>query len=102
MRPEDIAVIMYWSALIATFIALAIATISVLAQKPKKEQYQTITVEKCYTCGYSEERPYREGDYVGKETKKCPKCGGQMYVDSIYEIRVPSSSNLRLQIQRKK
>ncbi|MEM0173316.1 MAG: hypothetical protein QXV69_01960 [Sulfolobaceae archaeon] len=49
---------------------------------------KVITVIKCLTCDYSEERQFQVGDYVMKviEDKKCPKDGGELRIIGIYAL----------------
>ncbi len=101
MRPEDIGIIMYWSAVIATLIALVgIAITTIGSQRNRKEEYRVIVVEKCYKCGFTRQREYRrEEDYVGKITGTCPKCGSPLYVDAIYEEKISSKKKQRVSLK---
>jgi len=49
---------------------------------------KVVTVLKCSTCDYSEERPFQIGDYVMKivDDKKCPKDNGQLRIIGIYAL----------------
>ncbi len=92
MRPEDIGIVIYFAALVATFIALVAVTVAnITARQRSREDYRVIVVEKCYNCGYTRERGFRTDDYVGKETGTCPNCNAPLYVDAIFEIKVPRS-----------
>jgi len=44
------------------------------------------TLLKCTECEKEVERPFKQGDYIGKLSSKdkCPKCGSKMYVHLIY------------------
>ncbi|MET1101209.1 MAG: hypothetical protein ABWW69_01845 [Pyrodictiaceae archaeon] len=95
MKPDEIFIIIYWSAVIATLVALMLASISIAASaRQKQEPKRTITIVKCYSCGYTIERDYKPGDYIGKEDQKCPKCGAQMYVDAIYVVTMKTKRKL--------
>jgi hypothetical protein len=50
---------------------------------------RVVTILKCVTCDYSEERPFQVGDYVLKiiEYKKCPKDNGSLRIIGIYAIQ---------------
>jgi len=102
LRPEDIAIVMYWSAIIATFIALIIVAFTVISQNPRKEKSLVYTIEKCYSCGYINEREYREEDYVGKKIGTCPKCGAPLYIDAIYEVKLQLKEHRLSLSQRRK
>ena len=53
----------------------------------KTGESKTVTSIACYNCKFSEEREFERGDYIGKTLGKCPKCKGQRYIKSIYEIQ---------------
>jgi predicted nucleic-acid-binding Zn-ribbon protein len=90
-----------WSAPdLATLYGLATLAIVLLAvsgptqqqgKPPNKEsktgETKTVTSIACYNCKFSEEREFERGDYIGKTLGKCPKCKGQRYIKSIYEIQ---------------
>ncbi|MDG6939001.1 MAG: hypothetical protein JRN39_01165 [Nitrososphaerota archaeon] len=49
------------------------------------EQKQMIyTVEHCDACDINNKRAFQKGDYVIKKSGKCPKCGAEMVIMSIY------------------
>ncbi len=69
--------------LILSIIAFLIFQLSTyFKKKPQKEV--VITQMKCKPCNYEEKRNFQQGDYVGKKTGKCPECGGEMIIYSIY------------------
>ena len=83
----------------ATLYGLATLAIVLLAvsgptqqqgKPPNKEsktgESKTVTFVACYDCKFSEEREFERGDFIGKSLGKCPKCKGQRYIKSIYEI----------------
>jgi ribosomal protein S27AE len=43
-----------------------------------------VTVETCPQCGFKEERPYVEGDYVRKESTACSKCGTTKRIAAVF------------------
>ncbi len=75
--------------ILATVALIAFAASSLLAslKKQKGEKPKLRTRVECLSCGYSVEREYRRGDYVGKSEGRCPKCGGEMIVTAVYEER---------------
>ncbi len=66
--------------------ALMLLPLLVLKPRPSEEKKveKTVTVLRCYDCGYQVEREFRKGDYVGKLVGKCPRCGAPLYVHAIY------------------
>ena len=53
-----------------------------------------LTYLKCLSCETINSRPFKEGDYVFKETEeKCPKCGGtKMKIIGIYVKEPPKEA----------
>ncbi|MCG2909653.1 MAG: hypothetical protein RXQ80_03900 [Sulfolobaceae archaeon] len=49
-----------------------------------QQQVQIVTVLKCLKCGYSIERPFREGDFVPKIDGTCPNDGSPLFIWGIY------------------
>jgi len=49
------------------------------------EQRQVVyTIEHCESCDINSKRPFVKGDFVIKQSGKCPKCGKDMIIWSIY------------------
>jgi hypothetical protein len=42
------------------------------------------SVEHCFSCDINNKRPFMKGDFVLKQSGKCPKCGREMTIWSIY------------------
>ncbi len=75
----------WWFMSLLALIFLAAASLTpLLTPRKKEEKWKSITRVKCMSCGYTEERDFTKGDYVGKIVGKCPKCGGQLVVDAIF------------------
>jgi predicted nucleic-acid-binding Zn-ribbon protein len=55
-------------------------------KQAKPGETKTITTIACYNCKFVEEREFEKGDFIGKTLGKCPKCRGQRYIKSIYEV----------------
>ncbi len=49
-----------------------------------------VTVETCPQCGFKEERPYVEGDYVRKDSAACSKCGTTKRITAVF-VEKPST-----------
>ncbi len=58
-------------------------TMSKIRQR-KRIEPRTITVIKCVNKDYENTRQFRRGDYVGKIEGKCPKCGSDTIIYTIY------------------
>ena len=55
---------------------------------PQTQKKETKTVLKCLRCGYVEERPFQQGDYVMKVTDKlCPRDGTPLVIWGIYTVK---------------
>lgn len=50
--------------------------------------YRCITIVKCISSDYVAEREFQEGDFVGKITGECPKCGNKLVIDTIYTLYI--------------
>jgi len=52
-----------------------------------KEQPETaVSVIRCKSCDYREERGFQRGDYIFRVVGVCPKCGGEEYIAYIYGV----------------
>ena len=76
--------------IISTFtmimIVIVSATLFMLSTKKNKPSTPKIlTIIQCTKCGYSKEREWKRGDFVGLVEGKCPKCGALMMIMNIYK-----------------
>ncbi len=79
----------WFMSLLALILLAALSLTPLLTPRKKKpEEWKSITRLKCTACGYTEERGFQKGDYVGKAAGKCPKCGGQLIVDAIFRRKI--------------
>ncbi len=82
-----------YTILILNIIAMILIAVMVVynivaANKAVKRQKPRLRTRiECLACGYSVEREYRQGDYVGKPEGRCPKCGSEMIVAAVFEER---------------
>ena len=97
--PYLVATIQYSiSDLITLYGLLAVALLLLVGSGPAQQQAgpvnretklgetKTITVIACYNCKFVEEREFERGDFIGKAVGKCPKCKGQRYIKTIYDV----------------
>jgi predicted nucleic-acid-binding Zn-ribbon protein len=97
--PYLVAAVQYSvSDLITLYGLLAVALVLLAGSGPSQQQgrpvnkgtklveTKTITSIACYNCKFVEEREFERGDFIGKALGKCPKCKGQRYIKSIYDI----------------
>lgn len=74
--------------MVVALTVFVIVYLIITSLKPRNEGMEikkTLTSVKCKSCDYSLERPFKEGDYVGKILEdKCPKCGGDLVIKAIY------------------
>ncbi len=83
---------------ILAILAFIITYMTVTAMRSRQEPLKKkiiVTQLKCSSCDYSEKREFKEGDYVGKEVGKCPKCSGKLLVEAIYLEEVEGIPELR-------
>ncbi|MDG6989944.1 MAG: hypothetical protein JRM99_00805 [Nitrososphaerota archaeon] len=50
----------------------------------KKSKLLVYTIEECPVCGQKTKRAFSVGDYVTKESSKCPKCSNSTRVSLVY------------------
>lgn len=69
-----------------------ISSTYIIAKQLKRRQKMTnaksfdvITTIECGSCGLKSVRSFVKSDYVFKPMDKCPKCGGEMFITSIYQ-----------------
>ncbi len=78
--------------MVAALTVFVIVYLILTSLKPRNEGMEikkTVSLVKCKSCDYSLERPFKEGDYVGKTLEdKCPKCGGDLVIKAIYVEKV--------------
>jgi len=61
--------------------------------KAMREQVETaVSVIRCKSCDYREERSFQKGDYIFRVIGVCPKCGGEEYIAYIYGMPSKVSS----------
>ena len=74
-------------ALIIALLAFTLLyTVLMLSSPRRQPQPKPRIVSRivCVSGDYEEVRDFSEGDYVGKEVGRCPKCGKALVVDAIY------------------
>ena len=74
-------------------VALAVAA---LTNKKEEKEGKIWTELKCTSCGYTEKREWKEGDFVGLVEGSCPKCGSPMEVWNIYKEGGEEENSFRL------
>jgi len=67
-------------------ISMAALMLNQMRRAPKLtlKPYHVITTESCQSCDFKNVRDFRKGDYVFQKVGKCPKCGGDLLIVSIY------------------
>ncbi len=72
--------------LLAVFVVLVVYTLFsfVTSRKPPAVPPKILTKIVCASGNHSEVREFKEGDYVGKEVGKCPKCGSPLLIVAVY------------------
>ncbi len=58
----------------------------------KKTKLLVYTIEECPVCGQKTKRAFAVGDYVTKDSSKCPKCSNVTRVSLVYAEGVKPSS----------
>ncbi len=57
---------------------------SVMRKKPEERPSRIVSRISCPKGDYEVTRDFKEGEYVGAEAGKCPKCGSTLHVVAIY------------------
>ena len=67
-------------------IALVMSIMDTMSKmrRQRRVEPRTLTVVKCVNNDYENTRQFRRGDYVGKVEGKCPKCGSDIIIYTIY------------------
>jgi len=60
-------------------------------QTDRKNKFIVYTIEECPVDGQKTKRAFQLGDYVTKESGKCPKCGNPMKITMIYAEAPPKT-----------
>ncbi|MEM4717732.1 MAG: hypothetical protein QXE81_03105 [Desulfurococcaceae archaeon] len=55
-------------------------------RRPRRTLYIVRESLKCTKCGLIVEREFEPGDFIGIIKGKCPTCGGDLKVKSIYAV----------------
>ncbi|RLI36371.1 hypothetical protein DRO60_05840 [Candidatus Bathyarchaeota archaeon] len=79
-------------ALVLTGISWVVsrAVAAAAREVPLVRVFEVSTEFTCPSCGFREVRAFRKGDYIFKPAGKCPRCGGERYISSIFrEERAP-------------
>ena len=93
------------------YIMITLATMLILfymlfltGRKQQDSREHIVTEIRCTSCNFIVKRGFREGDYVGKIVdERCPRCGGEMAIESIYEEKIESATrSLLYRIRNKK
>jgi NAD-dependent SIR2 family protein deacetylase len=50
----------------------------------KEETREPYSIEQCNTCKKETKRKFKDGDYVFKETSKCPSCEGLLRIVKVF------------------
>jgi hypothetical protein len=58
--------------------------ISSVPATDKKSRLLVYSIEECPVDGEKVKRPFQVGDYVTKESTKCPKCGNPTRISLVY------------------
>ncbi len=73
--------------LLALFVASIALTLLSSSQRKRQQPKSIYTKVTCFKCGYSFERMYQKGDYIGKTVGRCPRCDSYLVISAIYEVR---------------
>ncbi len=87
------AIIFIAIALIVSLMVLYIIMIAFATRRQEKVVPPKLLTEiRCLSGDYEEVREFSEGEYVGKEVGKCPKCGSKLVVAAIFKEKTSQQS----------
>ncbi len=83
MNYEDLAMALF-------VVSLCVTALSWLITRPRGptgpliRAFTVSTELTCTSCGFKEIREFSKGDYILKPAGKCPRCGGERLITSIF------------------
>ena len=86
---------LFLSALVLTGISWAASRAAAAAAReaPLVRVFEVFTELICPSCGFREVRAFQRGDYVFKPMGRCPRCGEERYISSIFrEEKAPGAA----------
>ena len=77
------------SGVVTGFLLLCIASSLMIPMENKNKVIkQTLTSSKCDKCSQLVISDYKDGDFVFKNSGKCPNCDGNLKVIEIYSVKL--------------
>ena len=86
---------LFLGALALTGISWAVsrAVAAAAREVPLVRIFEVSTELICPSCGFRELRAFQKGDYIFKPAGKCPRCGKERYISSIFrEEKAPEAA----------
>jgi len=84
---------LFLGALALTGISWAVSRAAAAREVPLVRVFEVSTELICPSCGFRELRAFQKGDYIFKPAGKCPRCGKERYISSIFrEEKAPEAA----------
>jgi len=84
MGEETLALGFFGASLISTIISWLMMKGVATSTTPVIRSFPVSTEIVCEGCGLREVRSFYKGDYILKQVGKCPRCGGERIITSIF------------------
>lgn len=84
MGEEILAFAFFGASLIFTLLSWLIMRGATASAMPVIRSFPVSTEITCEACGLREVRAFSRGDYILKHVGKCPRCGGERIITSIF------------------
>jgi len=89
---QDLSIILLLASMALTALSYVLSRSALSSEVPVLRTFVVSTELTCSKCGFKEERDFRRGDYVFKPAGKCPRCGGERVITSIFRREQPTQS----------
>jgi len=84
MGEETLAFVFFGASLILTLLSWLTMRGATVSAMPIIRKFPVSTEITCESCGLREVRAFSKGDYILKHVGKCPRCGGERIITSIF------------------
>ena len=84
MGEELLAFVFFGASLVLSLLSWALMRGVATSAVPVIRSFPVSTEIVCEACGLREVRAFSRGDYILKHVGKCPRCGGERIITSIF------------------
>ncbi len=84
MGEETLAMAFFAASLVLTIMSWLVMRGVAASAVPVIRSFPVSTEITCQSCGLREVRAFSRGDYILKHVGKCPRCGGERIITSVF------------------